>query len=123
MPATPGTLLLIVPPVVLMRRAAPLLLLCCAHGAAAIVNQLGYDAMLQHVVRSGGWIGPVCLRPSAMGDGFGCFTTRDVEEDEIPCRGITEVTSTDFEYASTIGGTVKLLGIAKLDDAVRAAPN
>jgi homoserine dehydrogenase len=47
----------------------------------------------------------------------------DVIEDEIPCRGITEVTSTDFEYASTIGGTVKLLGIAKLDDAVRAAPN
>jgi len=41
----------------------------------------------------------------------------DVIEDEIPCRGITEVTSTDFEYASTIGGTVKLLGIAKLDDA------
>ena len=39
----------------------------------------------------------------------------DVDEDEIPCRGITEVTATDFEYASLIGGTVKLLGIAKLD--------
>jgi len=41
----------------------------------------------------------------------------NVDEDEIPCRGITEVTSTDFEYASLIGGTVKLLGIAKLDAA------
>jgi len=39
----------------------------------------------------------------------------DVAEDEIPCRGITEVTSTDFEYANLIGGTVKLLGVAKLD--------
>jgi len=39
----------------------------------------------------------------------------NVDEDEIPCRGITDVTATDFEYASTIGGTVKLLGIAKLD--------
>ena len=39
----------------------------------------------------------------------------DVVEDEIPCRGITEVTATDFEYAGLIGGTVKLLGIAKID--------
>jgi len=39
----------------------------------------------------------------------------NVNEDEIPCRGITEVTATDFEYAGLIGGTVKLLGIAKLD--------
>ena len=39
----------------------------------------------------------------------------DVDEEEIPCRGITEVTKTDFEYANLIGGTVKLLGIAKLD--------
>ena len=39
----------------------------------------------------------------------------DVSEDEIPCRGITEVTATDFEYAKLIGGTVKLLGVAKLD--------
>jgi len=39
----------------------------------------------------------------------------NVNEDEIPCRGITEVTATDFEYAKLIGGTVKLLGIAKLD--------
>jgi len=41
----------------------------------------------------------------------------DVVEDEIPCRGITDVTATDFEYAALIGGTVKLLGIAKLDAA------
>eukprot|EP00316_Scyphosphaera_apsteinii_P011838 CAMPEP_0119309340 /NCGR_PEP_ID=MMETSP1333-20130426/15041_1 /TAXON_ID=418940 /ORGANISM="Scyphosphaera apsteinii, Strain RCC1455" /LENGTH=438 /DNA_ID=CAMNT_0007313295 /DNA_START=153 /DNA_END=1469 /DNA_ORIENTATION=- len=39
----------------------------------------------------------------------------DVAEDEIPVRGITEVTSTDFEYARLQGGTVKLLGVAKLD--------
>ncbi|KAL1530476.1 hypothetical protein AB1Y20_001378 [Prymnesium parvum] len=39
----------------------------------------------------------------------------DVDEDEIPCRGITEVTSTDFEYAKLLVGTVKLLGVAKLD--------
>ena len=41
----------------------------------------------------------------------------DVDEDEIPCRGITEVQATDFEYAKTIGGTVKILGIAKVDPA------
>lgn len=41
----------------------------------------------------------------------------DVNEDEIPCRGITEVQATDFEYANTIGGTVKILGIAKVDPA------
>jgi len=39
----------------------------------------------------------------------------EVDEDEIPCRGITDVTATDFEYAGLIDGTVKLLGIAKLD--------
>ncbi|KAL3896111.1 MAG: hypothetical protein SGPRY_013345 [Prymnesium sp.] len=40
----------------------------------------------------------------------------DVEEDEIPCRGITEVTATDFEYAKLLVGTVKLLGVAQLDE-------
>jgi len=39
----------------------------------------------------------------------------DVTENEIPARGITEVTATDFEYARLQGGTVKLLGVAKLD--------
>ena len=38
----------------------------------------------------------------------------DVNEEEIPCRGITAVTSTDFEYAKLLDGTVKLLGIAKI---------
>ena len=32
------------------------------------------------------------------------------------CRGITDVTTTDFEYAKMLAGTVKLLGVAKLDD-------
>ena len=40
----------------------------------------------------------------------------DVDEAEIPCRGITEVSSEDFEYSKSIGGTVKLLGIAKMDE-------
>mmetsp|Transcript_24943 Transcript_24943/g.53871 ORF Transcript_24943/g.53871 Transcript_24943/m.53871 type:complete len:476 (-) Transcript_24943:359-1786(-) len=40
----------------------------------------------------------------------------DVSENEIPARGITEVTATDFEYARLQGGTVKLLGVAKLDE-------
>ena len=41
----------------------------------------------------------------------------DVHEEEIPCRGITEVSATDFEYAKLQGGTVKLLGVAKMDAA------
>jgi homoserine dehydrogenase len=39
----------------------------------------------------------------------------DVIEDEIPVRGITEVTATDFDYAKSLDGTIKLLGVAKLD--------
>lgn len=39
----------------------------------------------------------------------------DVEENEIPCRGITSVEGVDFEYAKLLDGTVKLLGVAKLD--------
>ena len=37
----------------------------------------------------------------------------DVEEDEIACRGITEVSKLDFEYAKIMGGTIKLIGVAK----------
>lgn len=37
----------------------------------------------------------------------------DVEEDEISCKGITELTKVDFEYAKMLGGTIKLLGVAK----------
>lgn len=40
----------------------------------------------------------------------------DVEEDEISCRGITELTKMDFEYAKTLGGTIKLLGVAEKND-------
>ncbi|KAJ1622073.1 homoserine dehydrogenase-domain-containing protein [Pavlovales sp. CCMP2436] len=35
-----------------------------------------------------------------------------VEENDIPVKGITGVTATDFEYAKMQGGTVKLLGVA-----------
>lgn len=37
----------------------------------------------------------------------------DVEEDEITCRGITELTKIDFEYAKSLGGTIKIVGVAK----------
>ncbi|KAL3760555.1 hypothetical protein ACHAWU_009516 [Discostella pseudostelligera] len=40
----------------------------------------------------------------------------DVDEDEISCRGITELTKIDFEYAKTLGGTIKLLGVASKND-------
>lgn len=38
----------------------------------------------------------------------------DVEEDEISCRGITELSKVDFEYAKMLGGTIKLVGVSKL---------
>lgn len=41
----------------------------------------------------------------------------DVEEDEISCRGITELTKIDFEYATMLGGTIKLLGVAEKSEA------
>lgn len=41
----------------------------------------------------------------------------DVEEEEISCRGITELTKMDFAYAKTLGGTIKLLGVAEKNDA------
>jgi len=37
----------------------------------------------------------------------------DVDEEEIACRGITELTTLDFEYAKMMGGTIKLIGVAK----------
>jgi len=37
----------------------------------------------------------------------------DVTEDEISCKGITDLTKTDFEYAKKLGGTIKLMGVAK----------
>jgi homoserine dehydrogenase len=46
----------------------------------------------------------------------------DVEEDEINCRGITELTKMDFEYAKMLGGTIKLLGVAgKNEDGMVSA--
>lgn len=37
----------------------------------------------------------------------------DVSEDEISTKGITELSKTDFEYAKRLGGTIKLMGVAK----------
>lgn len=46
----------------------------------------------------------------------------DVNEDEISCRGITQLAKTDFEYARALGGTIKLMGVARRlpDDKVAA---
>lgn len=38
----------------------------------------------------------------------------DVPEDDIPLKGITEVQDVDFAYAKQMGGTIKLLAVAKL---------
>ena len=37
----------------------------------------------------------------------------DVPEDNISCRGIQEVTAVDYGYAKSLGGTIKLLGVAE----------
>jgi len=37
----------------------------------------------------------------------------DVNEEDIAVRGITELTKVDFEYAKMLGGTIKLVGVAK----------
>jgi homoserine dehydrogenase len=37
----------------------------------------------------------------------------DVEEANISCRGIQELTSVDYDYAKSLGGTIKLLGVAE----------
>ena len=39
--------------------------------------------MLRHVRENDGFIGPVALKPSKLGNGLGCFTTRDVAFDEM----------------------------------------
>ena len=36
----------------------------------------------------------------------------EVDEEEISCRGITDLTKLDFEYAKMMGGTIKLVGVA-----------
>jgi len=40
----------------------------------------------------------------------------DVDESNIPCRGIQELTSVDYDYAKKLGGTIKLLGVAEKKD-------
>lgn len=37
----------------------------------------------------------------------------DIDEDNIPCRGIQELSSVDYDYAKKLGGTIKLLGVAQ----------
>jgi homoserine dehydrogenase len=37
----------------------------------------------------------------------------EVDEEEISCRGITDLTALDFQYAKMMGGTVKLIAVAK----------
>lgn len=46
----------------------------------------------------------------------------EVDEEKISCRGITDLTKLDFEYAKMMGGTIKLLGVSqKVDDNSVAA--
>lgn len=46
----------------------------------------------------------------------------DVVEDDIACKGITDLSKLDFEYAKMMGGTIKLVGVAKSvdDDSIAA---
>jgi len=37
----------------------------------------------------------------------------NLDEADIPCRGIQELTAVDYEYAQKLGGTIKLLGVAE----------
>lgn len=37
----------------------------------------------------------------------------EVAEDDISCKGITELSRLDFEYAKMMGGSIKLIGFAK----------
>lgn len=45
----------------------------------------------------------------------------EVNEENITCRGITDLTKLDFEYAKMMGGTIKLLGVSKKVDEGRIA--
>jgi homoserine dehydrogenase len=45
----------------------------------------------------------------------------EVNEENITCRGITDLTKLDFEYAKMMGGTIKLLGVSKKVDEGRVA--
>jgi len=37
----------------------------------------------------------------------------EVDEESIACKGITDLTKLDFEYAKMMGGTIKILGVSK----------
>lgn len=46
----------------------------------------------------------------------------EVPEDDIACKGITDLTKLDFQYAKMMGGSIKLVGVAeKTDDGNVAA--
>lgn len=93
----------------------------CAHPASQELNGMSYSEVLKKASE----LGYAEADPTLDVGGFDARSKLriliklafgvDVEEDEIPVRGITEVTTTDFEYAQLQGGTVKLLGVAKLD--------
>jgi len=40
----------------------------------------------------------------------------DLDETDISCRGIQDLTAVDYEYAKKLGGTIKLLGVAERVD-------
>lgn len=45
----------------------------------------------------------------------------EVAEDDISCKGITELSKLDFEYAKMMGGSIKLIGFAKRVGADKVA--
>lgn len=75
--------------------------------ALAEASRLGY-AEADPTLDVGGFDARSKLR-ILMRLGFGV----EVEEEEIACRGITDLTKLDFEYAKMMGGTIKLIGVAK----------
>jgi len=84
--------------------------------ALADASRLGY-AEADPTLDVGGFDARSKLR-ILMRMGFGV----DVDEEEISCRGITELSKLDFDYAKRMGGTVKLIGVAKTvsDESVAA---
>jgi homoserine dehydrogenase len=45
----------------------------------------------------------------------------DVDEDDIACKGITDLSKLDFQYAKMMGGTIKLIGVAKSESKNKVA--
>ncbi|KAL7575970.1 hypothetical protein ACA910_000759 [Epithemia clementina (nom. ined.)] len=75
-------------------------------GALAEASRLGY-AEADPTLDVGGFDARSKLR-ILMRLAFGV----EVNEEEISCRGITDLTKLDFEYAKMMGGTIKLIGVA-----------